>query len=103
MSKKQFTPGPWTEEPAHIKNNLLDKDDNYRRIVSGEGFYDSETKIHNGFTITGYISQEDARLIAKSPEMYSLLHSIASTFEMNEHYPEYKKQIKSLLNSITNG
>ncbi|MGL4662058.1 MAG: hypothetical protein ACRCV7_00025 [Culicoidibacterales bacterium] len=50
-------------------------DENYRRIeIIGNEIFDFKTG--NGFSITGYISESNAKLIAAAPELLEVLKSI---------------------------
>ena len=71
--------------------------DNYNSIVAGCGYYDSyETNL--GFSISGYISKENALLISKAPEMLELLQSLVSS-EMTPL--AIRKQAKQLIKEAT--
>lgn len=94
MSKTQFTPGPWKQEPAHLTNEKLDIDENYIRIIAGEGFFIGG----DGFEITGYMSTANARLIAAAPDMYDILNILQHTTCLPD---QTKRTITSLLQSIT--
>jgi len=81
----RFTKGPWKQEAAHIQNDQLDKNENYRRILSGDEYYNSENP--NGFGLVGYITEANARLIAEAPVIYELLEKFC--VECNKHNLEF--------------
>ena len=74
-SEVAHTPGPWKEYAPAIaceKNSPFKMiDENYRYISAGRRFDGRGT--HEGFTLTGFISPEDARLIAAAPELLEAL------------------------------
>jgi hypothetical protein len=51
------TSGPWRQFKP------LDDDDDYREIAGGNGF------TPNGFSVTGFVSEDDARLLAAAPDL----------------------------------
>lgn len=63
----KFTPPPWrvqTKEEFHLT------EDNYHSIVAGNGFFEDEDR---GFNLTSYITNDDALLISRAPEMLEKL------------------------------
>jgi hypothetical protein len=61
MSETKFTPGPWK----------IGAYESGRMAVDGA----------NGEEVTGYIDIEDAHLIAAAPDLYWILHQIATDIE----------------------
>lgn len=57
-------------------NKIFGGTDNYTQITAGSGFYDFNGNIQSGFNLTGYISNENALLISKAPEMLEMLKSL---------------------------
>lgn len=85
----KHTPGPWTFE---IKR-LADKHgngytvENYFEILGGSGNFGVGEKEHDGFWITAYLKESDARLISCAPEMLEVLESIQRNVDLS-HVPE---------------
>lgn len=62
----QHTPGPWrameydhTREPRHT----------YWHIEAGRGFHNPDKTEGDGFCLSGFLSEANARLIAAAPEL----------------------------------
>lgn len=96
MSKKQFTPGPWEVSYGN----------------EGSIFGDLDNSEHDGdYPYIGSVAgikpagaehpecSANARIIAAAPEMYELLEKVLHTTTD----VRLDKEIKELLNSITNG
>lgn len=90
-NKTTFTPGPW----KHDISFFLYEKDRYSQIKGGIGVHPTDPKSGKGFTITGVMSDADARLIAAAPTMYELLKELAEDID-----PEFEARIKKLLNKI---
>ena|SRR5690349_19292963 len=105
----KFTPGPWETRPAHETNEMLEKDNTYHRITSGEGYRDATTG--HGFEVTGFMNAANARLIASAPEMFELLEEVSPLIdEIIHRLPtgngrneicDFNIKLKSLLTKIT--
>ena len=67
MSETKFTPGPWKNYAPVIGGTV---EDCYRTIAAGLEYLPRKTE-GQGFAITGYISEEDANLIASAPDLYA--------------------------------
>lgn len=70
MSK--HTPKPWRQYAPEI-DGYRERD--YRTIVGGKGLRS------DGFQITGFISEEDAQLIAAAPELLEACQQMVAAFE----------------------
>lgn len=68
--ESKYTPGPWKCELAYLTNEKLDVDNNYFRIVGGEGVY---LKDNGGFEFCAFLKTPDANLIAAAPDMLEAL------------------------------
>ena len=79
------------------ENDLFGGLDNYNQIVSGCEFYDKDNP-NLGFSISGYISKENALLISKAPEMLEMLEKLrgyGAEYGMpNKLYIELEQLIK---------
>ncbi len=62
------TPGPWQQHAPRIDGKI---DQTYREITAWNGFHPE------GFGLSGFMSEADARLIAAAPEMLEALDKIA--------------------------
>lgn len=101
---KQFTPGPWKECAAHLNYKILDRDENYRSISAGEGYFNIKGNRDTGFEISGFMLPADSRLIAAAPEMFDLLEKFCEQCNKQNIegiIPEYEQAI-TLLQRITN-
>lgn len=67
------TPGPWNE---YEKESVKQDNGCYRSIASGNGYLNTAEK---GFEIDGFISPQDANLIAHTPEYLSYLLQLVET------------------------
>lgn len=74
MNTPKHTKGEWRQFPKHELIPDLGKDNTYRSIVSGKGYYDKKTK--TGFDLTGYISEADANLIASAPKLLQRIQDL---------------------------
>jgi hypothetical protein len=68
QSTVTHTPGPW-ELP--VMEGLTDRGDNYRYLIAGKGYYESETG--GGFCLSGFMSDSDANLIVAAPDLLDAL------------------------------
>jgi hypothetical protein len=68
MSEIKHTPGPWIMDDADNHANFIDHD--YHFIDAGNGFLGSDG---SGFSLSGCMSESDARLIAAAPELLELV------------------------------
>lgn len=79
------------------ENDLFGGLDNYNKIVSGCEFYDKDNP-NLGFSISAYISKENALLISKAPEMLEMLEKLrgyGAEYGMpNKLYIELEQLIK---------
>lgn len=66
------TPGPWHQEAPEIDGKVSPI---YRRITAGDGCGHAEFG-YCGFTLTGYIHESDARLLAAAPELRDALRKV---------------------------
>ena len=61
---KKHTVGPWIQQMmTTLEEGVECRQPSYREIVAGKGFYPE------GFGLTGFMSKEDAQLIASAPEL----------------------------------
>lgn len=65
----------------------------YRRITAGSGCYDKKNP-NAGFELTGYISEENTKLIAAAPELLEALVRIKALY-MNYQIGEYLEPYKN--------
>lgn len=72
------TPGPWKEFAPAIENDNSGPivDETYRSIQAGKNGYFDEKKPDDGFCLTGFITPDNARLIAAAAEMLEALEDI---------------------------
>lgn len=72
MSDSRHTPGPWIDvaPPIQCEKGSPFKiiNETYRDVRAGRGYF-KEAEPHGGFTVTGFISPEDAALIAAAPDL----------------------------------
>jgi hypothetical protein len=68
MSEIKHTPGPWILDDADNHAYFIDHD--YHFIDAGNGFLGSDG---SGFSLSGCMSESDARLIAAAPELLAAL------------------------------
>lgn len=77
------TPGPWKYSLQTLSDGV-DNDLNYINprtikdyycVVAGQGFWQPEDN-SKGFNLTGYMSEENARLIAAAPELLEALQHV---------------------------
>lgn len=57
--------------------------DNYHKITAGNGCFDYDGNIQSGFCITGYISKENAQLIASATEILEALQDLTNQVEFD--------------------
>ena len=62
------TPGPWQQHAPRIDGKI---DQTYREITAWNGFHPE------GFGLSGFMSEADARLIACAPELLEALRGLA--------------------------
>lgn len=89
----QHTPGPWVLDPqamAHVLGN------DYHVIQAGVGFH-PEGLTEAGFCLSGYMSAEDARLIASAPGLFSLARRWAALDGNAWHVARHAKDKAELL------
>lgn len=83
----KHTPGPWRVLPdEESKHEPGFYNDCYNSIVAGVGYLTSEAR-NSGFNITGYVSIENAQLIAAAPLLLSALIDLISICEENPSVP----------------
>lgn len=68
MNEMKHTPGPW-KNTAPIVNGKVDEC--YRYIEAGPGFLQHHSG--TGFCLSGFISPDDAKLIAAAPGLLAAL------------------------------
>ena len=61
-------------------SNFFGGDDNYQNISAGCRYYCDEEP-NEGFSITGFLSKENALLISKAPEMLEMLKKIDASLD----------------------
>ena len=65
------TPGPWRlDDKTQIAADLIEG--HYHSIEAGCGYLPPD-KDHGGFSLTGYMPEADARLIAAAPDLLAAL------------------------------
>ena len=79
MSKTKFTPGPWKNYAPIIKG---EKDETYRTIEAGAGYFGIKDSEDHGFQITGYISKKNADLMTAAPDLYEALEKMVECFSV---------------------
>lgn len=100
--KIKHTAGPWVAELQVLtkgyKHRKKYTTPNYYRISAGDGFFDNRNP--NGFGITGYVSEADAKLIAAAPE---LLEACKRYMEILKEYygdmPVFMRPITNVMES----
>jgi hypothetical protein len=65
----KHTPGPWQQHAPRIDGKI---DQTYREITAWNGFYPE------GFGLSGFMSEADARLIACAPELLEVLRNLVT-------------------------
>lgn len=94
MTEFKGTKGKWKSTNEGIYGGI----DNYQQIKAGCEYYDN-LEPNLGFSISGYISRENALLILKAPEMLELL------IEVSRHHQgghsEIGHKIKLLIEEAT--
>lgn len=80
MSEVRFTKGPWRLDHDPLGSGVFLDNDNYHGIEAGNGFISSGS----GFNCTGFMSKEDASLIAAAPDLYAALTALAHHCEAME-------------------
>jgi lipoate-protein ligase A len=63
------TPGPWRQFAPRIDDQV---DSFYRTITAGSGI-----RGVGGFDITGFVSEQDAKLMAAAPDMFRVIQRLA--------------------------
>ena len=97
MEDTKHTPGPWKA----IKNGSprLPSDINYWGISAGRGCF-----IHGepsaGFKITGFISTENAHLIAAAPELLHAAKSALETLSQPAIFPQDIEAVRKMLSEV---
>ena len=66
---KKHTQGEWKERAKVILG--CETNEEYREINAGDGFYSYVT--NTGFSLTGYVSPADSKLIAAAPDLLEAL------------------------------
>lgn len=74
--KKSHTPGPWAFKLVELSEGVDDAGNyinvhtkkDYYTIIAGEGFWRSSDNTL-GFGLTGYMSKQNARLLAAAPDL----------------------------------
>lgn len=85
------TPGPWIERMmTTIEEGVECRQPSYREIIAGKGFYPE------GFGITGFMSKDNAALIAAAPE---LLEACKVVTRMND-FKEFGHVTKKIEQAI---
>lgn len=75
----KHTPGPWTVDTSF---HLYEKD-KYYNITGGCGYWSlEEDDREKGLSITGVISDADAKLIAAAPSLLEALQNLVEWVEM---------------------
>lgn len=74
------TPGPWKDAPDKVEV----PNEHYREIRAGKGYHTSPFTKDTGFSITGYITPENARIMSHSPEW--LRYLIGEVERLNQVY-----------------
>lgn len=68
----KHTPAPWLVDEDPYQTNLVS--DIYHNITAGIGYFNEGRD--PGFSLTGFMSKADARLIAASPDLKETLEEI---------------------------
>lgn len=98
----KFTPGPWRIDDGSIYK----EHDDYHGIDAAQGYFsfnhgDEDT----GFSLSGYLSIHNARLIAASPELYEALREIADEAEraatMDYRFAPIMAKARAVLAKVT--
>jgi hypothetical protein len=71
----EHTPGPWRLDGEYHGDMV---EDGYHFIDAGDGFHSDDRD--TGFSISGCISHENARLISAAPDILAALKAICSEF-----------------------
>lgn len=92
------TKGEWKVLKAE-ENDLFGGDDNYNQIEGGSGLYE-EDSMQAGFSLTGFISKENALLISKAPELFEMIKKLIKTMPLGACLEEIQ-EAKQLLKEAT--
>lgn len=78
MSEFKGTPGPWVLDAEHF-GNINHISHEYHFIEAGCGFINNATG--KGFSISGCIFTEDARLITAAPDLLEALQNMVEAYQ----------------------
>ena len=86
-------------------NDIFGGSDNYTQISAGDGIYNHNDNIQSGFTLTGFISKENALLISKAPEMLNMLikmkEALLELSNLQDGWDEDYEQLEQLILEAT--
>jgi hypothetical protein len=92
----QHTPGPW-----RLNLHFLDTD-LYREIAAGREYFNPQNpQALTGFSLTGYMSAADARLIAAAPDLLAALRECEARLRAGVERSIFYRGDKELLQKIS--
>lgn len=95
MSEVKFTPAPWNiDSDFHLQEK-----DRYYQIVAGDRCISEENGFH-GFSLTGIMSEADAKLIAAAPEMFQIIQSIYEWSNKNDVFGPIYPSIEAVYKKV---
>ena len=92
--KTGHTPGPWRQFAPEIGGEV---DPFCRTIIGGDGIFSHA----RGFYLTGFMREDDARLIAAAPDMLRIMKEIANAKWIGaKEVTLWRKECKDIIDRV---